>query len=79
MDEKYYKNENNEDNNYYKGKCGIRNINYNSNIHMASKENSKNRNYNGENIGENKRRRIDPITNRYINTNNNNENNFYSF
>ena len=79
LDEKYYKNENNEDNNYYKGKCGLRNINYNSNIRMASKENSKNRNYNGENIGENKRRRIDPITNRYINTNNNNENNFYSF
>ena len=46
---------------------------------MTNKESNKNRNYNGENIGENKRRRIDPITNRYINTNNNNENNFYSF
>ena len=80
LDEKYYKNENIDDNIYYKGKSGMRNINYNSNINMANKENSKNnRNYNGENIGENKRRRIDPITNRYINTNNNNENNFYSF
>ncbi len=79
LDEKYYKNENMEDNNYRKGKTGIRNINYNSNINMTNKESNKNRNYNGENIGENKRRRIDPITNRYINTNNNNENNFYSF
>ena len=80
LDEKYYKNENIDDNIYYKGKSGMRNINYNSNINIANKENSKNnRNYNGENIGENKRRRIDPITNRYINTNNNNENNFYSF
>ena len=80
LDEKYYKNENMEDNNYHKGKTGIRNINYNSNINMTNKESNKNRNYNGENIGENKRKRIDPITNRYINTNNNNnENNFYSF
>ena len=82
MDEKHYKNEYIDDNNnYHKSKAYIRNINYNSNINMANREINltKNRNYNGENIIDNKRKRIEPNSNRYINTNNNKENNFYSF
>ena len=84
MDEKHYKNEYVEDNNNhnnYKSKAIIRNINYNSNINLANREINltKNRNYNGENIIDNKRKRIEPYSNRYINTNNNKENNFYSF
>ena len=59
----------------------MKNINYNSNINMINKEinSTKNRNYNGENIVDNKRRKFEPNSNRYINTNNNKENNFYSF
>ena len=82
MDEKHYKNEYVEDkNNYYKSKNVMRNINYNSNINMINKEinSTKNRNYNGENIIDNKRRKFEHNSNRYINTNNNKENNFYSF
>ena len=83
MDEKHYKNEYVEDNNHnnYKSKAIIRNINYNSNINLANREINltKNRNYNGENIIDNKRKRIEPNSNRYMNTNNNKENNFYSF
>ena len=77
LDEKHYKNEYNEENDYYKGKGMIRNINYNRNINVANKDvnSTKNRNYNGENI----RRKIEPNTNRYMHTNNNKENNFYSF
>ena len=81
LDEKQYKEECIEDNKYYKSKAVIRNINYNSNINRATKEvnSTKNRNYNGENIIDNKRRRMELNSNKYINTNNNKENNFYSF
>jgi len=83
LDGKHYKNDYVEDSsNYYKSKVTIRNINYNSNINMSNKEinSPKNRNYNGDNMIENKRKRIEPNSNRYINTHNNKENNnFYSF
>ena len=79
LDEKNYKNDYAEESiNYNKQKGNQRNINYN-NIAVANRETSskKNRNYNGENIIDNKKRRIEAHSNKYIYTNNNNrENNF---
>ena len=87
MEEKYYKNEynvyeDNNNNNNYKHKNKMKNINYNSNINGSNKEiqTTKNKNYNGENVNDDmKRRKYDSNTNRYINTINNKENNYYRF
>ena len=81
LDEKNYKNDYAEESiNYHKPKGNQRNINYN-NIAVANRETSskKNRNYNGENIIDNKKRRIEAHSNKYIYTNNNRENNFYYY
>ena len=85
MDEKFYKKEvgmydDYNNNNYYKQKNKIKNINYNSNINNSNKEilSTKNKNYNEENI-DMKRRKNESNSNRYINTINNKENNYYHF
>ena len=85
IDEKFYKNgyeENNNNSNNYKHKNKMKNINYNSNINGSNKEiqTTKNKNYNGENSNADmKRRKYESNTNRYINTINNKENNYYQF
>ena len=85
MEEKSYKNgyeENNNNSNNYKHKNKMKNINYNSNINGSNKEiqTNKNKNYNGENANADmKRRKYESNTNRYINTINNKENNYYQF
>ena len=80
IDDKYYKNEfvENDDNYYYKTKN--KNINYNSNINNSKKEIliTKNKNYNDDNI-DMKRKKIESNSNRYINTINNKENNYFHF
>jgi hypothetical protein len=81
IDGKYYKNEYiYEDSNYYKPKNKGKNINYNNNIYSSDKEilSTKNKNYNEENI-DMKRRKLESNSNRYINTINNKENNYYQF
>ena len=85
MDEKFYKNENGindeyNNNNYYKPKNKSKNINYNSNINKSNKEilTTKNKNYNEENI-DMKRKKNESNSNRYINTINNKENNYFHF
>ena len=82
MDDKIYKNEYilYDDNNNYKHKNKTKNINYNSNINGSNKEilTTKNKNYNGENV-DMKRRKYEVNSNRYINTINNKENNYYHF
>ena len=82
LDEKHYKNDFvEENNNYHKSKATVRNINYNNNIISDNRNinSTKNRNYNGENIIDNKKRRTEANSNKYIRTNNNRENNFYYF
>ena len=81
IDGKYYKNEYiYEDTNYYKPKNKGKNINYNNNIYSSDKEilSTKNKNYNEENI-DMKRRKLESNSNRYINTINNKENNYFHF
>jgi len=81
IDGKYYKNEYiYEDSNYYKPKNKGKNINYNNNIYSSDKEilSTKNKNYNEENI-DMKRRKLESNSNRYINTINNKENNYFHF
>ena len=82
MDDKIYKNEYilYDDNNNYKHKNKMKNINYNSNINGSNKEiqTTKNKNYNGENV-DNKRRKYEVNSNGYINTINNKENNYFHF
>ena len=87
IDDKYYKNELNEydennDNNYYKQKNKSKHINYNSNINNSKKEIliTKNKNYNKENDNSNidmTRKKNESNANRYINTINNKENNYF--
>ena len=81
IDGKYYKNEYiYEDSNYYKPKNKGKNINYKNNIYSSDKEilSTKNKNYNEENI-DMKRRKLESNSNRYINTINNKENNYFHF
>ena len=79
---KYYKEEDYifDENDYHKPKNKGKNINYNNNIYNSEKEvlSTKNKNYNEENI-DLKRRKIEANTNRYINTINNKENNYFHF
>ena len=75
LDEKYYKNEYNRDNGYYRVKNNIRNINYSNN---AKNNSNKNRNYNEITIDPNIRR-IEFNSYRYKSTNYNKDNNIYSF
>jgi hypothetical protein len=74
---KYFTSKDNKNYNKYKNS---KNINYNNMINASNRDisSNKNKNYNGDNMSM-KRKKYDSNSNRYINTINNKEKNYYQF
>ena len=74
---KYFTSKDNKNYNKYKNS---KNINYNNMVNASNRDisSNKNKNYNGDNISI-KRKKFESNSNRYINTINNKEKNYYQF